>query len=228
MRRRKNKRSTYVSKGIGSKVIHTGYGSIAKTRKPKNMMVKSTNYYLKEIKKLVGETNKRLKLLERYYKVGTWASKSLKKKLTTYKIKAWTKSGRIKLRNNLTKAQITGLHKALTTFLKSKTSTRKGIDEIKKEQIENIKSRLSLNEERAKEVTDEEAEFFYDMFGDSDFKYIADKIGASALQAAIEDAIEANDDENMFIQRLEWYGGVEMQDLDIREKAIIIYNKYVK
>lgn len=228
MRRRKTKKSRYVSKGTGSKVIHTGYGSIAKTRKVKNMMVKSTDYYLKEIRKLVGETNKRLKLLERYYKVGTWASKSLKNKLSIYKVKAWTKSGRVKLKKGLTKPQLTGLHKALTSFLNSKTSTREGIEDVKRQQIENIKNRLSLDDEKAKEVTDEEAEFFYDMFGDSDFVFLAEKIGASALQAAIEDAIEANDSEDMFIQRLEWYGGVEMQDLDIREKAIRIYNKYVK
>ena len=66
------------------------------------------------------------------------------------------------------------------------------------------------------------------MFGDNDFDDLTEKIGASALQDAIEDAIEANDSEDMFLRRLEWYGGVEMQDLDLREKTIRVYNKYVK
>ena len=65
------------------------------------------------------------------------------------------------------------------------------------------------------------------MFEDDDFSKLADLIGASALQAAIDDAIEADDSEDYFLQRLEWYGGVEMQDLKLRAMAIRVYNKYV-
>ena len=114
------------------------------------------------------------------------------------------------------------------SFLKSKTATKQGIEDVKRQQIENIKERLGVDEEEAEEMTDEEAEFFYDMFGDRDFDILADKVGASALQACIEDSIEANDTEDQFLKRLEWYGGVEMNDLDIREIAIRVYNKYVR
>lgn len=225
MRRKKNKKSTYVSKGTGSKIIHTGHGSVAKERRNRGTPKKDLE---KDTRKLVREVNARLNTLERSYKSGTWASKRLKNKLGTFKVRAWTKSGRVRLRSNLSKAQLTAIHKALTNFLNSKTSTKRGIEDVKRKQIEKIKERLSLDDEEAEEVTDEDAEFFYDMFGDNDFDDLTEKIGASALQAAIEDAIEANDSEDMFLQRLEWYGGVEMQDLDLREKAIRVYNKYVK
>ena len=225
MRRKKNKKSTYVSKGTGSKIINTGYGSIAKPRRNRGTPKKDLE---KDTRKLVREVNARLNTLERRYKSGTWASKRLKTRLGTSKLRAWTKSGRVRLKSNLSKTQLTAINKALTNFLNSKTSTKRGIEDVKRKQIEKIKERLSLDDEEAEEITDEDAEFFYDMFGDDDFNDLSEKIGASALQAAIEDAIEANDSEDMFLQRLEWYGGVEMQDLDLREKAIRVYNKYVK
>ena len=63
------------------------------------------------------------------------------------------------------------------------------------------------------------------MFGENDFAYFADKIGASKLQEIIYDAIRANDSEDSFLDRLELY--IELNDKDIREKAIRLYNKYV-
>ena len=73
----------------------------------------------------------------------------------------------------------------------------------------------------------EDAEKFYEMFGEDNFSNIADKIGASALQAVIEDAIEENDSSSDFIKRIETYAGLSMNDLDIRESANVLYEKYV-
>ena len=224
MRRKTNRRSTYISKGTGSKVIHTGEGSIAKPRK-RGPSPKKDLY--KETVKLAGKVNARLNSLQRRHKTGTWASKRLLNKLTTSQLKSWTTSGRVKIKKNLSSTQLVAINKALNNFLKSKTSTNKGIEDVRRQQIEKIKERLQVDDEAAEEITDGEAEFFYDMFEDDDFSKLADLIGASALQAAIDDAIEADDDENYFLQRLEWYGGVEMQDLKLRAMAIRVYNKYV-
>lgn len=224
MRRKTNRRSTYISKGTGSRVINTGEGSIAKTRK-RGPSPKKDLY--KETVKLAGKVNDRLNSLQRRHKTGTWASKRLLNKLTTSQLKSWSKSGRVKVGKNLSSTQLVAINKALNNFLKSKTSTNKGIEEVREQQIERIKERLQVDDETAEEMTDEEAEFFYDMFEDDDFSKLADLIGASALQAAIDDAIEADDSEDYFLQRLEWYGGVEMQDLKLRAMAIRVYNKYV-
>lgn len=215
---RTRKRSSYISKGTGSKVINTGKGSIAKRRssrrKPKVDLEKET-------RRLVNKANARLDSLQRRYKSGTWASKKLANRLSANKMKMWSK-GKIKLGKNPTKAQMIGLNKAINQFLQSQTSTKRGIQEVKRKQIESIRLRRSVEDE---EFTEEDAEDFYDMFGDNDFAYFADKIGASKLQEIIYDAIKANDSEDNFLDRLELY--IELNDLDIREKAIRLYNKYV-
>lgn len=216
--RKTRKKSSYVSKGTGSKIIHTGKGSIAKKREVR----RKPPYDLeKETRKLVNKTNARLDSLRRRYKSGTWASKKLSNRLTQNKIDMW-KNGKIKLPKNPTKTQLRAVNKAASQFLASQTSTKKGINAVKRKQIENIKLRRSIEDE---EFTEEDAEDFYDMFGDNDFAYFADKIGASKLQEIIYDAIRANDSEESFLDRLELY--IELNDLDIREKAIRLYNKYV-
>lgn len=176
----------------------------------------------KETRKLVSKANARLDSLQRRYKSGTYASKKLANRLNTTQLKAWTKGGKIKIKKNATKTQLTAINKAVNQFLKSATSTKKGISHFKKVQIKNIKLRRSIED---KDFTEEDAEDFFDMFGDNDFDFFASKIGASTLQEIIYDAIKNNDSEDDFISRLELY--IEINDLDIREKAIRLYNKYV-
>ena len=176
----------------------------------------------RDTRKLVSKANARLDSLRRRYKSGTWASKKLANRLTSNKMNMWSKQGKIKLGKNPTKAQMIGLNKAINQFLQSQTSTKKGIQEVKRKQIESIRLRRSVEDE---EFTEEDAKDFYDMFGDNDFAYFADKIGASKLQEIIYDDIRANDSEESFLDRLALY--IELNDLDIREKAIRLYNKYV-
>lgn len=183
---------------------------------------KSSDKLEKETRKLVNKANARLDSLRRRYRSGTWASKKLANRLTSNKFKMWTKQGKIRLGKNLTKFQLIGLNKAVSQFLESKTSTKKGIEDVKRKQIESIRLRRSIEDE---DFTEEDAEDFFDMFGDNDFGYFAEKIGASKLQEIIYDAIRANDDEDDFLSRLELY--IELNDLEIREKAIRLYNKYV-
>ena len=191
--------------------------------KSKRQLKKTSNERLeRETRKLVSKANARLDSLQRRYKSGTYASKKLANRLDTSQLKAWSKSGKIKIRKNATKTQLLAINKATTQFLNSKTSTKKGISHFKKEQIENIKLRRSIDDE---DFTEEDAEDFFDMFGDNDFDFFASKIGASTLQEIIYDAIREGDSEDDFISRLELY--IEINDLDIREKAIRLYNKYV-
>ena len=219
--KRTRKRSSYKSKGTGTKIINTGNVSIAKKRvsgkKPKVDLEKET-------RKLVSKANARLDSLQRRYKSGTWASKKLANRLSSNKFNMWTKKGKIKTGKNLTKTQMVGLNKAINQFLSSATSTKKGIKSVREKTIESLRGTLS---DEVEEMSYEDAEKFYEMFGNNDFQTLADKIGSSALQACIEDAIESGDSEQDFIKRLEWYGGVSMNDLDMREAAQRLYEKYV-
>ena len=216
--KRTRKRSSYKSKGTGTKIINTGNVSIAKKRvsgkKPKVDLEKET-------RKLVSKANARLDSLQRRYKSGTWASKRLANRLSSNKFNMWSKKGKIKTGKNLTKTQLIGVNKAINQFLNSQTSTKKGISTWKKNQVESIK----LNRSDDPAFTEEDAEDFFEMFGENDFQYFGDKIGASKLQEIIYDAIKANDSEDNFLDRLELY--IELNDLDIREKAIRLYEKYV-
>lgn len=182
---------------------------------------KSTDRLEKETRKLVSKANARLDSLQRRYKSGTWASKKLANRLSSNKLNMWTKKGKIKTGKNLTKAQLIGLNKAINQFLNSQTSTKKGISTWKKNQVESIK----LNRSDDSDFTEEDAEDFFEMFGDNDFDFFASKIGASTLQEIIYDAMRENDSEDEFVARLSLY--IEINDLDIREKAIRLYEKYV-
>ena len=191
----------------------------------KRIKEKPVDILEKDTIKLVKQANARLDTLQRRYKKGTWASKRLQNKLATNVIKGWnTKSGKIKIPKNASRTQLRAINKAVVNFLNSKTSTKKGIKEVREQTIESLKVTLSVDLD---EITTEEAETLYNMFGDNDFQEVASKIGASTLQACIEDAIENNDDENSFIKRLGWYSSIEFNDVDIRNAAISIYNKYV-
>ena len=178
----------------------------------------------RETKKLVSKANARLDSLQRRYKSGTWASKKLANRLSSNKMRMWTKKGKIKLSKNPTRSQLVAVNKAITQFLNSQTSTKKGISDVREKTIESLRGTLSTDVE---EMSYDDAEKFYEMFGNNDFQTIADKIGSSALQACIEDAIENGDSESDFVKRLEWYGGVGMNDLDIRDAAKRLYEKYV-
>ena len=216
--RRTRRKSNYISKGTGTKIINTGEGSIAKIRVAR----RKPPYDLeKETRKLVNKANARLESLGRRYKSGTWASKKLANRLSQNKVDMW-KNRRIKLPKNPTKTQLRAANKAVSQFLASKTSTKKGIQEVRRKQIESIKLRRSVEDD---EFTEEDAEDFYDMFGDNDFQYFAEKIGSSKLQEIIYDAIRNDDSEDDFLSSLDLY--ITLNDLDIREKAIRLYNKYV-
>lgn len=191
----------------------------------KKLTTKQTTERLeRETRKLASKANARLDSLQRRYKKGTWASKKLANRLSSNKMKMWTNKGKIRVGKNPTKQQLIALNKSITQFLQSSTSTKKGIKATREKTIESLRGTLSTDIE---EMSYEDAEKFYEMFGNNDFQTLADKIGSSALQVCIEDAIEQGDSESDFIKRLEWYGGVAMNDLDMREAAQRLYEKYV-
>ena len=218
--RRTRRKSNYISKGTGTKIIHTGEGSIAKKR----VVRRKPPYDLeKETRKLVNKANARLESLERRFRSGTWASKKLANRLSQNKVDMW-KNGKIKLPKNPTKTQLRAVNKATSQFLASKTSTKKGIKSVRESTIESLRGTLSTE---VNEMSYDDAEKFYEMFGDNDFNFFRSYIPASAIQACIEDAIEENDSEDGFIKKLEDISDVSFNDLDMRDVAKRLYEKYV-
>ena len=65
------------------------------------------------------------------------------------------------------------------------------------------------------------------MLEDDDFNYFADKVGASTMWAIMDDAIEYNESETKFVNRIERYI-VTINDLDTLDKVKRMYSKYIK
>ena len=203
---------------------------MASIRKSKKLGTYKVPKYTKERKaiieenrRLIDKANRRLKGLKNAGYQGTWASKKLINRVDTKVLKSWDKSGKIKMNKNLSNTQLLQVQKATKQFLDSKTSRVKGIVETREATIKAI--RATLSDEMRGQVSIEDAEFYYEMLGTSDFDYFADKIGASTLWALIDESIIYNDSEADWLSRLSMY--ITVEDLDVRERAIRLYNKYI-
>lgn len=171
--------------------------------------------------------NRRLKALNKSGNYGTFSSKKLFDRLDSPKLKSLTKlrTGKItgiKIKSNMNKTDLTAVNKALDQFLKSSTSTTKGLNKVmektKKSMYETLKA-------RDKNITKEDIETYYNMLGDKDFDYFNDKIGASTMWALIEDSIEKEENQDEFLKRLNNY--ITLNDEDVKAKAMRLYEKYV-
>ena len=196
--------------------------TIKQRRQPTEEDLRQRKY--KEVKKLSKKANQRLKSLERRYKSGTWASKKLKNRLSTKKTNAWNNIGRISIKKNLSITDLKIIEKAIKQFFESATSTKRGIEDAKDRVKESIKTTLN---EGGFDLSDEDAEVFYSMLEDDDFNYFADKVGASTMWAIMDDAIEYNESETKFVNRIERYI-VTINDLDTLDKVKRMYSKYIK
>ena len=204
---------------------------MASIRKAKKLGIYKAPKYTKDraklmadTRKLVEQANRRLKGLNNAGYKGTYASKKLANRLDTKVLKAWTKQGKIKVNKTLSNTQLKAIQKAIQQFLASKTSTGKGIREVKTSTLESLKATLSKDVE----LSELEIEDAYDMLSNKDFDYFnkADRIGASTMWALIEDAIEYDKTEDDFIRSLNNIFDFS-NDLDAIEKAKRLYDKYI-
>lgn len=161
------------------------------------------------------------------YDVGTWASKKLTQRLESYYNKS---TNRITLPKGLKPAELRGIIKATKNFLKSQTSTPKGIKNVENKIKENIANIISDDSDAtADDVTSEEAETLYNFFTDSDFNYVTQFIDPSELFVILNYCRENNISENGFLKQIENYIDRDTlyNDADLMDALIRIYHKYV-
>ena len=181
-------------------------------------------------RKSINETNKRLRSLERAGEYNTFASKKLFERLGSGKLNILKKARKInrgkvlglKLDLGLNSTDLTAIIKATTQFLKSATSTPKGINIVAEKTKKSMYETLKI---KNKEITKKDIEDYYDMLGDKDFDYFNEKIGASTIWSILEEAVEYDDNSNQFIKRLNNF--ITLEDADIRSKALRLWEKYV-
>ena len=220
-------------------MVATKRRSAIKKRIVPTKEVKRQQQYEKDYKialKQVQKVNQRLKSLERQYAKGkgTWSVKLLRDKMDTNKIGAW-KNNRLTISKDMTRTQLIAVQRASSQFLASKTSTKKGVNEVepidsgtyevREETKESLYRTLKMQDD---DLTKADIDDFYILLGDADARPFlkTDVMGGSALQIAISDAISYNDTEQQFLERMETF--INIADSELREKARRLYKKYVK
>lgn len=174
----------------------------------------------KKVLKEIRKANERIKSVSKKYKGTTymWAVKKLKAKVGS----KYFRGNRIVLPKNIKQTELIKIYKEVESFLKSKESTKSGIKEIQLKAKETIKTDLFDGD-----VEEEDIDTYYSMLEDKDFTGITDKdFTPSEFWVVINDSIEANDTLEDFIDRVEVYSN--SNDENVRQKAINLYNKYVK
>ena len=210
-------------------MVATKRRSAIKRRIVPTKEVKRQQQYEKDYKialKQVQKVNQRLKSLERQYTKGkgTWSVKLLRDKLDTDKVGIW-KNNRLQISKDLTRTQLIAVQKETSRFLKRKTSTKKGVNEVREKTKESLYRTLKLQDD---DLSIEDIDDFYSIIGDEDAKPFlkTDVMGASALEVAITDAISYNDTEEDFINRIETF--MTIADAETRAKAERLYKKYIE
>ena len=176
----------------------------------------------RETKKTVAKVNERIKSIRKKYKTGkyTWSITNIKNMLPKF-----YKDNRVIIPKKAKEIELLNILKESKKFLESKASTKKGIEEIKERAKTTLKETLSDIDVN---ITNQDIDDYYSMFEDNDFNNFIKETGltASEVWAIMDDAIRSGDSENNFINRLNTF--INIQDEDIRNIAIRLYNKYVK
>lgn len=202
---------------------------------------------VKEIKFLADKVNKRLSAIEKLTgRKESWAVKELYRQLESKQGIPLTSSGNIsKDLKNLSDEQLVAELKALRNFMKSKTSTIRGIKEVRRKQIETMTKVVDDSRFNAGDFTYDDAEKLHEIWGDKRNRWFAEKMGGSEYYQFIQEfkdttmkSIEV-DDENYktegakrqaqkqaFIDELNDYINVANDPVQ-RRKAVEVFNKYV-
>lgn len=167
---------------------------------------------------------------------GTFASKKLEE-LDSFNKRA----NKIELTGNESKEELMEINKLTENFLKSKTSTIKGIEEVEKEIKNNMSARLDEYD-----MTPSEIDSLYKLYDDKDFTALRKYLDPSELQALMmevkefkeklkHDEIPFTDEEinlaglNKFSELFVNYAGLDKNtaglDQDLQDSLSSLYNK---
>ena len=159
------------------------------------------------------------------YTSDSWAGKKLREKVST--IKGASISGRrLKISNRINVTDLRALKKATSNFLKSKTSTNKGIKDVENRIKQTIKDTI---EDEEVELSDREVETLYNFFEDPDFTYVTKYIDPSELMIVMQEVASRGGTSDDFLREIEKYiySDSLYKDDDLVEALERIYNRFV-
>lgn len=181
---------------------------------------------LRSINTQIKETNKRLRQLDKKGFYNSFSSKKLFERLGSGRINALERVNNkvvgVKITKNMTMTDLTAIQKATRNFLGSATSSPQKIKKVISDTKKSMYKTLKIKNDS---LTMDDIESYYEMLGDKDFDAFNEKIGASEMWAIIDDAIDSGDNQRDFLSRLSKF--ITLNDVDLKKKAINIFNKYV-
>lgn len=193
---------------------------------------------LKELKKNVRIANQRITRIENRYGdnegMGAWGVRSLYDALDNSVVNGISQlSGKIQIKNTMTPTQLKAIDKAVKKFISptTKSSTLKGINEIKKNVRQGIKKSLANPEPGInRQISDKDAERLYSFVEDKTTRSTVEKIGASTLWNFLIDAKEKKEKGDVFGLK-DFMNDVKnhsevIPDQQMREDLETIYNKF--
>lgn len=161
---------------------------------------------LKELKKMVNEANRKISKIEQRYGndagLGSWAVRGLYESLDNNVVQGISSFGKIQVNDSMTSSQLKAVKKATEKFLANKTSTLKGINEVKRDVKRGIQEKLAnpdpKNPQSKRKVTDKDAELLYSFVENKTLRSTVEKIGASTVWNFLVDAKEAKEKNDAF------------------------------
>lgn len=175
----------------------------------------------------VEKVNRRLNKLDQGKVYGRYASKKILRLANADKNILYSRKRRNKITistKGLTQSELRIYQKQMESFLRSNTSSVRGVKQTQANVIEKV--RKSLSGMTDLELTNDDVEdFFYLTSKDNDFKYLADRMDPSKLYILMQHTKEGDGTGENFISMLENYMTVNNQN--VRKKATRLYNKFV-
>ena len=138
-----------------------------------------------------------------------------------------TKSGYISTRGISSKSmtQISGINKAISDFIKNKTSSVKGMEELFEERRNEL-ARFIEDEGFIKALSYKDIRDIYKVFKSNEYQRLNSRMGSPEFFALMTQAIDEKWDKNRFVKEMEYYLA-EGNDEDLKSDIKWIYDIYI-
>ena len=177
-----------------------------------------------KLKKDIIRVNKAITRIENKYGENSWGVANLYDKLDNEVFKGITKGGRVRVTKTMSDEQLRGIQKQVNNFLNNKkTSTLRGINQVKKDVKSSLKATLGDIETN---ISDAEINKLYNLVEDKEKRVDTERIGASTIWTTITEAKETEiDNIDKYYELVEKRGNLKLneEDKDFLEE---IYLKY--
>ena len=207
-----------------AKKYWTYKGKKIPVKKYRSQTEKTNEQLYRELVRKIGLVNKRLREIRREFGTISWAGGKLREKTEFHLVNTWRSSKGIRVSESMSEEQIKATLRAVNQFLKSKTSTVKGVRESMKKQQNTLRNTFKQFDI---DISVEDSTTLYKFFDDPDFRVLFEYIDPSELYVICQEAKEDNDTEEDFIRRIETYN-VNGEDLYLRACILDLYYKWVK